>query len=110
MDLATTNLVNEGPTQTLSSSMQGTQHRLSQGAVSDYQSCIRTSLLLAGGYEVQESLGLFMLAFHDGRAAVEWAISAQLCLLRCAHGNSAKYSLLDRGIITLPLPQYGSRF
>ena len=62
--------------------LQEGQDILAQAALHQYQSCIRTSLLLLGGYECQEMHGTFMLAFHSSRAAAEWAISAQLCLLR----------------------------
>jgi len=46
------------------------------------KSCVRTSLLLCGGYECQEKEGTFMIAFPEPKAAVEWALTLQLALLR----------------------------
>ncbi|KAK9845584.1 hypothetical protein WJX84_001129 [Apatococcus fuscideae] len=66
------------------------QDILAQAALHQYQSCIRTSLLLLGGYECQEMHGTFMLAFHSSRAAAEWAISAQLCLLRLSSSSGSE--------------------
>ena len=56
-------------------------------ALGRFKSCVRTSLLLCGGYECQEKEGTFMIAFPQPRAAVEWALTLQLALLR--------YALLD---------------
>ncbi len=52
-------------------------------ALGRFKSCVRTSLLLCGGYECQEKEGTFMIAFPYPRAAVEWALTLQLALLRC---------------------------
>lgn len=51
-------------------------------ALGRFKSCVRTSLLLCGGYECQEKEGTFMIAFPHPRAAVEWALTLQLALLR----------------------------
>ena len=51
-------------------------------ALGRFKSCVRTSLLLCGGYECQEKEGTFMIAFPQPRAAVEWALTLQLALLR----------------------------
>lgn len=53
-------------------------------ALGRFKSCVRTSLLLCGGYECQEKEGTFMIAFPHPRAAVEWALTLQLALLRYA--------------------------
>lgn len=47
-----------------------------------FNSCVRTILLLAGGYECQEKDGIFMLAFHTPRMAIEWSLYLQIGLLR----------------------------
>ena len=51
-------------------------------ALGRFKSCVRTSLLLCGGYECQEKEGTFMIAFSSPGAAVEWALTLQLALLR----------------------------
>ena len=53
-----------------------------EGARNTFNSCVRTTLLLAGGYECQEKDGIFMLAFHTPRMAIEWSLYLQLGLLR----------------------------
>jgi len=53
-------------------------------ALGRFKSCVRTSLLLCGGYECQEKEGTFMIAFPEPKAAVEWALTLQLALLRWA--------------------------
>ena len=53
-------------------------------ALGRFKSCVRTSLLLCGGYECQEKEGTFMIAFPHPRTAVEWALTLQLALLRYA--------------------------
>ncbi|KAK9840224.1 hypothetical protein WJX74_005856 [Apatococcus lobatus] len=82
---------------------QGLQENIGEVALSQYQSCIRTSLLLLRGYECQEMHGVFMLAFHESRAAVEWAISAQLCLLRLAASSGIKGLVARIGIAEGPM-------
>ncbi|KAK9834379.1 hypothetical protein WJX74_000198 [Apatococcus lobatus] len=54
-----------------------------EGARNIFNSCVRTTLLLAGGYECQEKDGIFMLAFHTPRMAIEWSVYLQIGLLRC---------------------------
>lgn len=51
-------------------------------ALGRFKSCVRTSLLLCDGYECQENEGTFMLAFASPRAALEWALTFQLALLK----------------------------
>ncbi len=51
-------------------------------ALGRFKSCVRTSLLLCGGYECQEKEGIFMIAFPEPKTAVEWALTLQLALLR----------------------------
>ncbi|KAK9844630.1 hypothetical protein WJX74_004974 [Apatococcus lobatus] len=82
---------------------QGLQESPGEEALTRYQSCIRTSLLLSCGYEAQESHGLFMLAFHESRAAVEWAISCQLCLLRLAANSNDSGLIARMGIAEGPM-------
>ncbi|DBA93395.1 TPA: hypothetical protein ACH3X2_003664 [Trebouxia sp. C0005] len=53
-----------------------------QEAMLHFQSCVRTTLLLCDGYECQEKDGLFMIAFDKPWAAVEWAITLQLAMLK----------------------------
>ncbi|DBA91536.1 TPA: hypothetical protein ACH3X1_003159 [Trebouxia sp. C0004] len=53
-----------------------------QEAMLQFQSCVRTTLLLCNGYECQEKDGLFMIAFDKPWAAVEWAITLQLAMLK----------------------------
>ena len=58
------------------------QGAIDEQSLSLFQSIIRSSLLLLGGYEAQELHGMFMIAFQDPCTATEWAVSAQLCLHR----------------------------
>ncbi len=51
-------------------------------ALGRFKSCVRTSLLLCDGYECQEKEGTFLVAFASPRAAVEWALTLQLALMR----------------------------
>ena len=51
-------------------------------ALGRFKSCVRTSLLLCDGYECQEKEGTFLVAFSSPRAAVEWALTLQLALMR----------------------------
>jgi len=57
-------------------------------ALGRFKSCVRTSLLLCGGYECQEKEGTFMIAFPQPKTAVEWALTLQLALLRWATPKS----------------------
>ncbi|KAK9862122.1 hypothetical protein WJX84_008467 [Apatococcus fuscideae] len=86
-------------------STKGGQDSIGEAALYQYQSCIRTSLLLLGGYECQEMHGTFMLAFHNSRAATEWAVSAQLCLLRLSTsvGSATKALVARIGIAEGPM-------
>ncbi|DBA88293.1 TPA: hypothetical protein ACH3X1_016534 [Trebouxia sp. C0004] len=56
-------------------------------ALGRFKSCVRTSLLLCGGYECQEKEGTFMIAFPEPKTAVEWALTLQLALLRLPWGE-----------------------
>ena len=51
-------------------------------ALGRFKSCVRTSLLLCDGYECQEKEGTFLVAFASPRAAVEWALTLQLALMK----------------------------
>ena len=53
-------------------------------ALGRFKSCVRTTLLLCDGYECQEKEGTFLVAFSSPRAAVEWALTLQLALLKSA--------------------------
>ncbi|DBA81177.1 TPA: hypothetical protein ACH3X2_006995 [Trebouxia sp. C0005] len=56
-------------------------------ALGRFKSCVRTSLLLCGGYECQEKEGTFMIAFPEPKTALEWALTLQLALLRLPWGE-----------------------
>lgn len=56
--------------------------QLASVALGQFKSCLRTTLLLCDGYECQETEGIFLIAFNSPRAALEWAVSLQLALLR----------------------------
>ena len=58
--------------------------QLASVALGQFKSCVRTTLLLCDGYECQETDGAFVVAFNSPRAALEWALTLQLALLRCA--------------------------
>ena len=51
-------------------------------ALGRFKSCVRTTLLLCDGYECQEKEGTFLVAFSSPRAALEWALTLQLALLK----------------------------
>ena len=51
-------------------------------ALGRFKSCVRSTLLLCDGYECCEKEGTFTAAFHSPRAALEWALTLQLALLR----------------------------
>ncbi len=51
-------------------------------ALGRFKSCVRTSLLLCDGYECQEKEGTFLVAFCSPRAALEWALTLQLAVLK----------------------------
>ena len=51
-------------------------------ALGRFKSSVRTSLLLCDGYECQEKEGTFLVAFASSRAAVEWALTLQLALMK----------------------------
>ncbi|KAK9838632.1 hypothetical protein WJX74_000225 [Apatococcus lobatus] len=79
-------------------------HTHKEEAMYRFQSIIRTTLLLLDGYEAQEMHGVFMLAFRDHRVAVEWAVGAQLCLLRLQRQSKLSDALLAKiGIATGPM-------
>ncbi|KAK9815654.1 hypothetical protein WJX72_007454 [[Myrmecia] bisecta] len=59
-------------------------------ALNQFQSCVRTLLLVSSGYECQEKEGLFMIAFPEPRAAVEWAILLQMALMRVPWAEQLK--------------------
>jgi len=53
-------------------------------ALGRYESCVRSTLLLCEGYECCEKDGIFTAAFPSPRAALQWALTLQLALLKCA--------------------------
>ncbi|KAL0029412.1 hypothetical protein WJX77_005563 [Trebouxia sp. C0004] len=57
-------------------------------ALGRFKSCVRTSLLLCDGYECQEKEGTFLVAFASPTAAVEWALTLQLALMRVPWGEA----------------------
>ncbi|KAL0023908.1 hypothetical protein WJX79_009620 [Trebouxia sp. C0005] len=57
-------------------------------ALGRLKSCVRTSLLLCDGYECQEKEGTFLVAFASPRAAVEWALTLQLALMKVPWGEA----------------------
>lgn len=87
-------------------------------ALGRLKSCVRTSLLLCDGYECQEKEGTFLVAFASPRAAVEWALTLQLALMKycqkllclAKHGYTAichallSYDALLRLCYVLELP------
>ena len=54
---------------------------------------VRATLSACEGYECQEKAGIFMLAFHDMRKAVEWGLTLQLALLQVRSQSSNPPSL-----------------
>lgn len=56
--------------------------QLASVALTQFKSCVRTTLLLCDGYECQETEGAFLIAFNSPRAALEWALCLQMALLR----------------------------
>ncbi|DBA88295.1 TPA: hypothetical protein ACH3X1_016535 [Trebouxia sp. C0004] len=57
-------------------------------ALGRFKSCVRTSLLLCDGYECQEKEGTFLVAFASPTAAVEWALTLHLALMRVPWGEA----------------------
>ena len=74
-------------------------------ALGRFKSCVRTSLLLCDGYECQEKEGTFLVAFSSPRAAVEWALTLQLALMRYSQKLSCYaatcHALLSRVMLCL---------
>ncbi|GAX82245.1 hypothetical protein CEUSTIGMA_g9673.t1 [Chlamydomonas eustigma] len=63
--------------------LQALNSELAREALSAYRGCVRLTLFACrGSYECQEKDGIFMLAFKDPAAAIEWAVVLQLALLR----------------------------
>lgn len=58
--------------------------RAAKQALEMFCSAVRTTLNACQGYECQEKDGIFMLAFADAGAALEWACLLNLALL-CIH-------------------------
>jgi hypothetical protein len=57
-------------------------HRDPLGLQQLFCSVVRATLSACEGYECQEKGGIFMLAFHDMRKGVEWALTLQLALMQ----------------------------
>ena len=75
-------------------------------ALGRFKSCVRTTLLLFDGYECQEKEGTFLLAFGSPRAAVEWALTLQLALLKYAPNPSAHASVCNILHCVFPFGQF----
>ena len=55
-----------------------------QAALALYCATVRATLFVCKGYECQEKEGVFMTAFPGPIKALEWAVTLQMALLRCA--------------------------
>ena len=53
-------------------------------ALDRFESCVRSTLLLCEGYECCEKDGMFTAAFPSPKAALQWALTLQLALLKFA--------------------------
>ena len=71
-------------------------------ALGRFKSCVRTSLLLCDGYECQEKEGTFLVAFSSPRAAVEWALTLQLTLLKSANTAMLNHAVLCYAVHARP--------
>lgn len=53
-----------------------------------YTACVRETLSACNGYESKEVHGLFMVSFETAAAAVEWAVTLQLAMMKVRYHDT----------------------